>query len=101
MKTSESKMAAEMRYPYTMSAKVMRFPWKYHWTNARFLRYLTYAIIVTSPLFLKIHKFANQPANWEKWNAIRAKRERKYFFFFFPRNSPIPYVISVHRNVFI
>ncbi|XP_052827423.1 uncharacterized protein LOC106874881 isoform X1 [Octopus bimaculoides] len=77
--TEEMKMAEQMRYPYTMSAKMMRFPWKYHWANARFLRYLTYAIIIASPLYIKIHKFANQPANWAKWNGIRAKREHTHF----------------------
>lgn len=50
-----AKMSGRMmRYPQTLGAKVMMFPWKYHWQNGRLLRYYAYSLLICAPLFWKI-----------------------------------------------
>merc|ERR1712029_921526 len=40
-----------MKYPYSMLGKLVEFPWKWSWHNGRFMRYYTYALIGSVPLF--------------------------------------------------
>ncbi|XP_074662600.1 uncharacterized protein LOC141915092 [Tubulanus polymorphus] len=69
-----------MRYPYTFTAKLMRFPWKHYWKNTRYFRYFTYSAVFSwFFVFRNIHKAVNSPGNVKKWEEIRAKREHTHF----------------------
>ncbi|KAL5009219.1 hypothetical protein ScPMuIL_014800 [Solemya velum] len=69
----------QMKYPYTLTAKVMQFPWKWHWQNARFVRYLAYGLVFSFPLIYKFHSMANNAENKRKWAEIRQAREHTHF----------------------
>ncbi|XP_015120269.1 uncharacterized protein LOC107043332 [Diachasma alloeum] len=62
-----------MKFPYTTTAKVYFFPYKYHWKHAWFTRYWCYGILLTLPVMWKITKLVNNPENVEKWREIRRK----------------------------
>ncbi|GFY73067.1 hypothetical protein TNIN_408171 [Trichonephila inaurata madagascariensis] len=68
-----------MKYPYTMTAKIVRFPYKWHWDNFWFPRFIVASMILTSPFFIYIHRKVNTPENKAFW-AEKHKQERKYHF---------------------
>ncbi|CAA9997598.1 unnamed protein product, partial [Nesidiocoris tenuis] len=43
-----------MRYPYTLTAKLAQFPFKYHYNNVWLFKYWLFGIAVSLPLFVKI-----------------------------------------------
>lgn len=44
-----------MKYPYTFSAKIAQFPYKFYWKNSWLARYWIYGMVVSFPLFYKVH----------------------------------------------
>ncbi|XP_064603866.1 uncharacterized protein LOC135469217 [Liolophura sinensis] len=68
-----------MRYPYSLSAKLARFPYKWFWNNSRFVRFLGLSLVLTFPIFYKIHRGVNSPANKQQWAEIRKKRDHTHF----------------------
>ncbi|KAF2899773.1 hypothetical protein ILUMI_06410 [Ignelater luminosus] len=67
------EISRPMKFPYTFTAKLTQFPWKYYINNNWVYRYYFIAVAVTFPVFYKIHKLANSPANKAKW----AEQKRK------------------------
>lgn len=45
-----------MKYPYTISAKLAQFPYRWHWKHGRFIRFLAFTLVGVSPLIITIHK---------------------------------------------
>lgn len=43
-----------MEYPYTWTAKVVNFPWKFYFTKQWLWKTLPFGLLITSPLFYKI-----------------------------------------------
>lgn len=65
-----------MVYPYTMSAKISQFPWRYLWHESWQARYMVYAtLFVVFPLAWKIDKKLTSPENKAYW---REKRKHDY-----------------------
>ncbi|XP_028037435.1 uncharacterized protein LOC114248405 [Bombyx mandarina] len=67
-----------MKFPYTFSAKVAQFPYKFYLQNLWLWRYWAAAIVISSPLFYKIHKMSNSPENVSKWAEIRRKEAAEH-----------------------
>lgn len=49
------KTYTRMIYPYTMTARVINFPWAFEWQKNWHQRYLIYAFVLTYPLWIMIH----------------------------------------------
>lgn len=53
-----------MKYPYTITGRLMAFPWKYHWKESRHLRVFTiFTAFAMVPFFWKVQKAS-------KWQII-------------------------------
>ncbi|KYM97132.1 PREDICTED: uncharacterized protein LOC108778780 [Cyphomyrmex costatus] len=59
-----------MKYPYTLTAKIAQFPFKYYMQHSWLFKYLLISTFVTIPIFYKIQKLSYSPANVEKWDKI-------------------------------
>jgi len=46
----------EFVYPYTVTAKLRQFPWKWYWKNARAFRFTAYAFVAFIPAIWKIDR---------------------------------------------
>nr|ABX75487.1 unkown [Lycosa singoriensis] len=68
-----------MKYPYTYTAKMAQFPYKFHWDNFWLPRFLVLGMAVSFPFFLFVHRKVNTPANKAFW-AEKHKQERQYHF---------------------
>jgi len=68
----------EMKYPYTLTAKLRQFPYKYHFNNLWMFRYYLYAVGVSTPLFLYFHRLANSPANVAKYEEFKRKEAAEH-----------------------
>ncbi|XP_022911812.1 uncharacterized protein [Onthophagus taurus] len=71
---SSKPLGRPMKYPYTFSAKIAQFPWKFYFTKQWIWKYYAVAFVVCIPVFKKISNLANSPENVAKWAEIR-KRE--------------------------
>lgn len=45
-----------MKYPYTYTAKLAQFPYKFYFTNSWLYKYWLVGMVVSAPIFYKIHK---------------------------------------------
>ncbi|XP_071080588.1 uncharacterized protein [Haliotis cracherodii] len=68
-----------VRYPYSVAGKIKLFPFRFHWKNGRFVRYLSYALLATLPVIYKIHSGVHSPGNVRQWDQIRKNREHTHF----------------------
>lgn len=57
---SAEKVDRRMKFPYTFTARLVQFPYKYYYNqkNAWVFRYGLYAAILTLPVFYKIEKLS-------------------------------------------
>ncbi|GJQ80170.1 hypothetical protein Trydic_g23748 [Trypoxylus dichotomus] len=62
-----------MRFPYTFSAKIAQFPFKFYVGNQFIWKYYVISFIVCVPLFKKISNLANSPENVAIWAENRRK----------------------------
>ena len=72
------KAPRHMKYPYTLTAQIRQFPFKYHFNNNWIYRYYTYAFFVTLPVFAYIHKVTHSPANWENYREYKRKEDAEH-----------------------
>ncbi|CAG7827703.1 unnamed protein product [Allacma fusca] len=63
-----------MKFPYTTTAQIGLFPYRFYWKNQWLTRYWIYGIIITFPIINAIDKLSNTPENKKKWKEIRAKQ---------------------------
>lgn len=52
---SDKAPGRPMKYPYTLSAKLAQFPWKFYFGNQWIWKYYAVSLVVCIPLFKKIH----------------------------------------------
>uniref|UniRef100_A0A182N166 Uncharacterized protein n=1 Tax=Anopheles dirus TaxID=7168 RepID=A0A182N166_9DIPT len=71
-------VARPMKFPYTFSAKLAQFPIQHYFKNQWIWRYYFIAFGVSIPLFYKIHKLANSPANQAKWAESKRKEHAEH-----------------------
>jgi len=45
-----------LKYPYSLGAKFLQFPWRMHWKKGRAFRYMAYSILLTMIIFRPIDK---------------------------------------------
>uniref|UniRef100_A0A0B6ZJ66 Uncharacterized protein n=1 Tax=Arion vulgaris TaxID=1028688 RepID=A0A0B6ZJ66_9EUPU len=67
------------KHPWTLYSKLQQFPYKFHWQNARLIRFITYTGILLVPVFATLGKLTYAPANVKQWEEIRAKRRHTFF----------------------
>lgn len=89
-----------MKFPYTFSAKIAQFPLKFHIQNQWVWKYWVAGIVLSFPIFYKIHKLcknfiksfyfvqnmikipffqtANSPENVAKWAEIHRKEAAEH-----------------------
>ncbi|KAI8424740.1 hypothetical protein MSG28_006691 [Choristoneura fumiferana] len=70
---SDAAPGRPMKFPYTISAKIAQFPFKYYVSNQWIWKYWMAGIVISVPIFYKIHKLANSPENVSKWAEMRRK----------------------------
>ncbi|CAK9813540.1 hypothetical protein ANTQUA_LOCUS7667 [Anthophora quadrimaculata] len=66
-----------MKFPYTLAAKIRRFPFDHFFFKAKrgwVIRYWTISSILLFPLWYKIQKLSYAPDNVKKWNEIHRKQ---------------------------
>ncbi|CAD7085172.1 unnamed protein product [Hermetia illucens] len=67
-----------MKFPYTFSAKVAQFPFRYYIQNQWIWRYYLIACGVCLPVFYKISKLSNSPENKAKWAESKRKEAAEH-----------------------
>nr|CAH7721489.1 unnamed protein product [Callosobruchus chinensis] len=67
-----------MKFPYTFSAKLAQFPYRYYYKNQWIYRYYVYGTICCIPIFMYISSLANSKENKAKWKAIKQKEKEEY-----------------------
>ncbi|XP_076383857.1 reduction of Rh1 [Megalopta genalis] len=73
---SEEKVNRRMIFPYTLSAKVAQFPYKFYYNNERawMFKWCIFGFIAAAPIFYQIQKLSFSPGNVKKWDEIRRKQ---------------------------
>ncbi|XP_051166715.1 uncharacterized protein LOC127285000 [Leptopilina boulardi] len=57
----------QMKYPYTFTAKIMQFPYKYYYKHSWMFRYCAFATAIVAPIVYQFQKLSYAPANVKKW----------------------------------
>ncbi|XP_077296789.1 reduction of Rh1 [Arctopsyche grandis] len=70
---SEGPPARPMKYPYTYSAKLAQFPYKFHINNQWFYKYYIFGFAATVPIFYYFQKLSNSPGNVAKFAEAKRK----------------------------
>ncbi|XP_072750018.1 uncharacterized protein Roh [Anoplolepis gracilipes] len=65
---SEAKTYRPMKYPYTISAKLAQFPFRYYMQHSWLFKYTVLAIGISLPIFYKIQKLSYSEENVKKWD---------------------------------
>lgn len=68
-----------LKFPYSLGAKFLQFPFKVYWKKGRGFRYFAYAVLVSLIIVRPIDKFVNGPANVALWNEIRSHYKHDKF----------------------
>ncbi|XP_055907733.1 uncharacterized protein LOC129942714 [Eupeodes corollae] len=72
-KAIEKPAGRPMKFPYTFSAKIAQFPFKFYVQNQWVWKYYLIGLAVSFPVFYKIHKLANSPENVAAHAAAKKK----------------------------
>ncbi|KAF6215097.1 hypothetical protein GE061_009846 [Apolygus lucorum] len=67
----QAMSSRRMIYPYTYSAKIAQFPYRFYFDNCWFFKYTVYATVVCIPAFLFLGKKSYAPSNVAEWNEKR------------------------------
>ncbi|XP_076656603.1 reduction of Rh1 [Halictus rubicundus] len=71
----DAAASRRMKYPYTLSAKLSQFPFKFYFNrpNTWVFKYWVFAAVVCIPVFYKIQKLSFSPENVKKWDEIHER----------------------------
>lgn len=92
------KVGRPMKFPYTLSAKIAQFPFKFYYNNNWLFKYYIFGLVVSLPVFMKISKLgntlflvqtvehllqffyfiANSPGNVAKWAEMKKKEAAEH-----------------------
>lgn len=78
MADAVEKPVRPMKYPYTFSAKIAQFPYKFYFNNNWIARWYIVGVLLTIPVFKSISNLANSPENVAKWAEIRRKEAAEH-----------------------
>jgi len=67
----------QMKYPYTLSAKIALFPYRHHFQNHWVYKYYTFGLIASFPIFMWLNGQINSPGNIKKFEEAKAKEAAK------------------------
>ncbi|XP_011630085.1 uncharacterized protein LOC105422424 [Pogonomyrmex barbatus] len=65
---SQNASFRPMKYPYTLTAKLAQFPYKYYWNHSWMFKYTIIGALIAVPIFYKIQKLSYSPENVQKWD---------------------------------
>lgn len=57
---SDKAVGRPMKFPYTFSAKMAQFPWKFYFGKQWVWKYFGLSVIVCLPIFKKIHNLGKK-----------------------------------------
>ncbi|XP_030748902.1 uncharacterized protein LOC115886939 [Sitophilus oryzae] len=77
-KPGAPEVSRPMKFPYTYSAKLAQFPYKYYFKNQWIFRYYPVGVLAALPLFIFMSKLSKSKGNKEKWKAIRKHEKEEY-----------------------
>lgn len=60
-----------MIYPYTLSAKIAQFPFRYYYDNVWLFKYFIFGIVASFPLFFYLGRKSYSPENVAEWKKNR------------------------------
>ncbi|KAK2583061.1 hypothetical protein KPH14_009094 [Odynerus spinipes] len=96
-----------MKYPYTLTAQIMQFPYKHYWNHSWLFKYWIIGSIFVAPIFWKIQKLSYSEENQRIWNEKRkmefedrlffAKKVERFLPFSRPHGAFRSRVFSVQR----
>jgi len=66
-------MGNQMKYPYTLTAKLAMFPWKHHISSSWMYRYYAIGVVASLPIFVWLNGKINSPGNIKKYQDQMAK----------------------------
>ncbi|XP_014602714.1 PREDICTED: uncharacterized protein LOC106786140 [Polistes canadensis] len=69
----EKSKGRPMRFPYTFAAQVAQFPYRHYLKHSWLMRYWLIAIVVASPLFMKLQQLSYSEENVKIWAEKRKK----------------------------
>ncbi|KAG4068634.1 hypothetical protein HA402_002325 [Bradysia odoriphaga] len=67
-----------MKFPYTFSAKIAQFPYKFYFQNQWIWKFYAVGVLVSIPVFYKISQLANSPGNVAKWAEAKRKEAESH-----------------------
>ncbi|XP_075223976.1 uncharacterized protein LOC142325837 [Lycorma delicatula] len=67
----EDKVGRPMIYPYTYTAVLMTFPFKFYVSNGWSVKYYLIATLLCMPFHRKLSKAVNSKENKKRWKQIR------------------------------
>ncbi|KAG6799188.1 hypothetical protein HZU73_05291 [Apis mellifera caucasica] len=62
-----------MKFPYTIAAKITRFPFHHYFVKSEtgwVFRYWAISILICAPLWYKFQQLSHNPENVKKWDEI-------------------------------
>ncbi|CAG9769821.1 unnamed protein product [Ceutorhynchus assimilis] len=79
---SSSSPERRMKYPYTFTAKVAQFPFKFYYKHNILFKAYPWGVAAVLPLFWYISRMSNSKSNKKTWKAIRRhhKEEARHKF---------------------
>ncbi|XP_046750734.1 uncharacterized protein LOC124413957 [Diprion similis] len=67
-----------MKFPYTFTAQIAQFPYKFYWKYSWQFRFYAYAVVASLPIFYQIHKLSNSPENKAAYAEMRRKEAAEH-----------------------
>ncbi|XP_019873045.1 uncharacterized protein LOC109601267 [Aethina tumida] len=66
-----------MKFPYTFTAKMVQFPYQFHYNTNWYFKYYSWAVIASLPVFFYLERLSKAPENVKKWEEIKRKEEKE------------------------
>ncbi|XP_022694623.1 uncharacterized protein LOC111263624 [Varroa jacobsoni] len=76
--STSSGNSRRMVYPYTWTAKISQFPYKFHYDNIWFFRYFILGYLASVYVYWRIQRLACSPASYKAWMARREKEAAEH-----------------------
>ncbi|XP_014205971.1 uncharacterized protein LOC106637621 [Copidosoma floridanum] len=67
------EVSRPMRFPYTYTAKIAQFPYKFYFKHSWGFKYWVIASVLCLPVFYKLQKMSYSPENVKNWDEIHRK----------------------------
>ncbi|KAH1009644.1 uncharacterized protein LOC109545434 [Dendroctonus ponderosae] len=72
------KPRVHMKFPYTFSAQIAQFPYKFYYKNNWIVRTYPWGFALALPIFWYMDRKVNSKENKAKWREIRRKEKEEF-----------------------